>query len=174
MPVGEDDRDETAHGMARDDRPRHPDGVEQQFQIVRVHGETGGSCHVVASSASAQIGGDNAHVGNTRRDPRPRQVGRGDPVHGEDRRRLGGGTSRLPHRRAQSAAGHRDVDGAVRLHAHRAVHPPSMVYDAPVTMPASGPASHAASEATSSGSMRRFTADSVSMIFSTTSDSSIP
>ncbi len=40
----------------------------------------------------------------------------------------------------------------------RAVHPPSIVYDAPVTMPADGDASQTANEPTSCGSTRRFTA----------------
>ena len=49
-----------------------------------------------------------------------------------------------------------------------------MVYEAPVTIDASGDASHPTSDATSAGSTIRLIALSVSITFSTTSDSLIP
>ena len=54
---------------------------------------------------------------------------------------------------------------------YRADQPPSMVYDAPVTMPAFSEVNQPTSEATSAGSTSRLMAASVSRTFSSTSSS---
>ena len=58
----------------------------------------------------------------------------------------------------------RNIDGLC----HRALQPPSMVYDAPVTIPAAGEASQPTRAATSSGSTSRLIALSFSRISATT------
>src|SRR6478735_4327389 len=93
------------------------------------------------------------------------------PMDEQHRRRVGV-VIRFPDADAQVAPRDRHIDGAVD--AHRAVHPPSIVYEAPVTIPAFSDASQPAREATSSASTSRLTALSVSMIFSTTSLSGMP
>ena len=79
--------------------------------------------------------------------------------------------ARFRHRRDPAA------DGTVARRAavsYRALQPPSIVYDAPVTMPALGDASQATRDATSSGSTSRLIALSDSRTFSTTSCSAMP
>src|SRR5690606_28359639 len=114
---------------------------------------------------------DDAHTGQLRDDERPGEVRGGDAVDGEHRalhRPLW-----LPDAHAQVSPGDGHIDGAVIVCHQRELHPPSIVYEAPVTMPAASDASQPASDATSPGSTSRLTALSVSMIFSTTSLSGI-
>lgn len=124
MPMREHHRHERPHGV-RD----HEVGNELQRradggQIVGVRRHARRSLHAVAATATAQVRRDDPHVRQRLGEQLPREVRRGDPVDGEDRRgaRLG-----LPHTDPQRTAGDGDIDGARRAGAHRAVHPPSIV-----------------------------------------------
>src|SRR4029079_6754179 len=65
-------------------------------------------------------------------------------------------------------------DGGLGGVCHRALPPPSMVYDAPVTIPAAGEASQPTRAATSSGSTNRLIALSFSKLSATTWSSGMP
>jgi hypothetical protein len=124
MPVREHDRHERAHGVRHHEvgprRARRAYGG----QIVGVGRHTRGSLHAVAATASAQIRRDDPHVRKRLGEQLPREVRRGDPMDGEDRRGAGVG---LPH--TDHAANRRDgdIDPTHHAGAHRAVHPPSIV-----------------------------------------------
>src|SRR5690606_2098864 len=101
----------------------------------------------------------------------PADVGRGDAVDQQQRRhRPVGRAVGLPHTDVEvpAADGYsdravarpqdgRDGRGERDRPAHWAVHPPSIVYDAPVTIAASSETRNATSPATSSGSINRRT-----------------
>ena len=91
-----------------------------------------------------------------------------DTVHGGAYVRLSFAGRHLRHRRGAAP------DRPLARRGQRALQPPSIVYDAPVTMPAFGDASQPTSAATSSGSTRRLIALSVSRTFSSTSCSAMP
>lgn len=179
MPVREGDGDERPHRVPHHDAGTHAEVRDDGREIVGVRRHAGGPVDAVAPPASAEVGGDETDAREVRGGVGPREVRRRDPVDEDDRG--GVGIFGSPDPDGERAAADGDLDGPVgdRVCAavgadHRAVHPPSMARLAPVIMPAASVASQPASEATSSGATRRLTADSVSMIFSTTSPSGMP
>ena len=165
--------------MADDDRAVHADRVEHRDQIPGVRVQARGACESVAAAAAAKIGRDHTGIRQALRHERPGEVGCRHPVDEQHRGRgirrpapVAEPRRRIPQADAQVATVHGDVDGAVAT--HRAVHPPSIVYEAPVTIPALSDTSQPTSEATSSGSMSRLIAFSVSSTFSSTSSSGMP
>src|SRR5690606_14310492 len=161
---------ERAHGVTHHEHAIHAEPVEHGGEIRRMRGEACRARQVAAAPAAAQIGGDEPHLGKRCGHLLPRQVRRGDPVHQQHRGRRLRADRGLPYADLEIAAGDGDGDGVPPgCQCHRAVHPPSIVYDAPVTIPAASEASQPASEATSSASTRRLIALSVSMTFSTPS-----
>src|SRR5690606_17770437 len=172
MTMREGHGDEGAHRVPDDGRGLDTHRVQHRVQVVSVHGHSRRSRDAIAGAAAAQVRRDDADAGQPLDDERPGQMRGGDPVDQERRaHRL---AIRLPERHPQVASGDGHVGRAVSVGRQRALHPPSIVYEAPVTMPAASEASHPASEATSLGSTRRLTALSVSMIRSTTSPSGMP
>ena len=136
MVVGEHHGSQRPHRVAGDDDPIEAGVVEQRGEVVRVLVQAGRSGQVVAAAAAAQVGREHVEVGHLRHDGVPRPVVGGDAVHGQHGRRRAAALG-APPSRVQQPTPYGSVD---RLVAHRAVHPPSMLIDAPVTMAASSPA----------------------------------
>src|SRR5699024_5837490 len=149
-------------------RASHAEMVEQVGDVVGMPCHSVRAGERVAPAPAAQVGGDDAVLGQRSRHRREGAMRRGDAVDGDDRG-LGFAVG-LPDAGVE-AAGH--VDLAVAL-AHRATHPPSMTYEAPVAIAPCGPARKQTSSARSSGSTNCLIADWASMILLITSSSGMP
>ena len=113
-----------------------PSASSTATRSSRVRGEPGRPFEVVAATATAQIGSDHRARRAGARRPAATTGGMPSPRGSAAPSARHPASVGLPHADAQVAARRTgDVDRAIRRR-HRAVHPPSIVYEAPVTMPA--------------------------------------